>query len=195
MKEKIKKISKDKLTFQQIGKTFVEIMETSMAESRKKEVQSIMKLIEEPKPRVSLDHVESELFYLDIYLIYQVVLSRFKDYLDEIDESFKNELEKSLKQQKSEGEALTTMINVNKTLVDYMQEYNNMIPKSVDSSEGLFKFSHYIAKKVLGSEEGDDVRYVIYMNSYCMGRLTYLADFIDNFIELIPKNQNYERKN
>jgi len=188
MKEKIKKISKNKLTPQQIGKAFIEILETSMTESRKKEVQSIMKLIKDPKPRVSLGHIESELFYLDIYLIYQVILSRFKAYLNAIDESFKNELEKSLKQQKSEEEALTIIINVNKTLVDYMEEYNNTVPKYADSSEGLFKFSHYIAKKVLGNKEGDDVRYVIYITSYCTSRLTSLADFIDNFIELIPKN-------
>jgi len=196
MKEKIKKVGKDKLTPQQIGKTFVEILlETRVIDFRKKEAQSIVELIKDHNPRVSLGYIEDKLFYLDIYLIYQVILSRFKAYLDKIDESFKNELEKSLKQQKSEKEALTTMINVNKTLVDYMEKYNNTIAgvKNADASGKLAEFSHYIAKRVFGRGAGDDIRYVIYITGYCTDTLTSLADFIDNSIELIPKNQNYEK--
>ena len=186
MEENIKKISKDKLTSEQIGGVFVEILKGNLKLLNGKDLDNIMNLIDQPKPKVSVDYIRNELFYLDVYIIYKALFSRFKESFDEIEKSFKKELERFIKKELTESDALTLIIGITESLVYYMQKNNDTIAlmEPGDSSEQRVKFYHYISNKVLGDGVGDDFRYVTYMGNYYTSKLIGFVDIIDNAIDL-----------
>jgi hypothetical protein len=187
MEEVVKKINKDKLTSEQIGEVFVEILKGNLKLLNEKDLDNIMNLVDQLKPKVSADHIRNELFYLDVYIIYKALFSRFKGSFDEIEKSFKKELEKFIKEGVSESEALTIMIGVTESLVYYMQKSNDTIEltKPDDSYEKLAEFSRCISNKVIGDDVGDDIRYVMYMSNYYTSKLIGFVNIIDDTIDLV----------
>jgi hypothetical protein len=181
-------MNRDRLTPQQIGKVFFEVLKLE-AKIINTTMEDIMTLVEQPKPKVDLKHIKDELIYLNIYIIYQAIFSRFKSSFDEIEFCLKEELKRFIEEQISKESVLQIIINVNNALIGYMEQHNNTIARDANGSNGLVKFSHYISTRVLGEEAGDDIRYVMYMSSYYVSRLTGLVKVIDNAIELISRNQ------
>ena len=187
MKENIKKINRDKLAPKEIGQIFVEILKCDLKLLNQKDLDGVMNLADQPKPKVSMAHIRNDLFYLDVYIIYKALFSRFKSSFDEIEKSFKQELEKFIKNELTGSEAQTLMNGVTESVAYYMQKHNDTIAlmETNDSSEKLVKFSHYISKKVFGDGAGDDIRYVMYMNSYYTSKMVGFVNIIDNAIDLI----------
>lgn len=181
-------MNRDKLTPQQVGEVFFEVLKLEAARIINTTVETIMTLVEQPKPTVNLEHIKNELTFLNIYIIYQAIFSRFQSSFGEIEFCLKEKLKRFIEEQMSEESARKVLINVNNALIGYMEQYNNTIARDANEGNGLFQFSHYISTRVLGKEAGDDMRYVMYMSSYYVSKLTGLVKVIDDAIELISNN-------
>lgn len=172
-----------KLTPQQIGGIFLEMLKSEVKRNLNTTVKDLTGKIDIPS-QVDLKHIKDELVYLNIYIIYQALFNRFKSHFDEIEECFKKELKQFLEEQASGEFALISMINVNNAIIDYMKQYNNAIAKEKDRSSGLRQFTGYITRRVLGRASDLSLSRSMYMMNYYGSRLLGLTKLIDDTIEL-----------
>ena len=138
----------------------------------------------EPKAQVDLKHIKDELIYLNIYILYQVLLNRFKSHSGEIVRYFKKELEQFLKGQKSGEFALISMANINNAIMDYIKQYGNIFANAKNHSSGLKQFIGYISKRVWGIWGSGSLYVSMHMMNYYGTRVVGLTKLINDTIEL-----------
>ena len=175
-------MGKDKIIPQRLGKLFFEIYRYTVPINDR--IIKSLKGFGNKNNLPSDEKIMAELHYLYIYSMYNAFFIRFKTYYDIFKKNFREEYGNYLREMMSEESAKEYEMGLLGALSGYMEKHNETLAKE-SSTEKQVEFGRYISNRVIGEDQGDDIRYIMFLYRMYISNLNEFLRIIDTSIEII----------